>query len=296
MLTRKTHPRSAKVKATAAAVKQRSATPTPTLPPPRPRRSNSRFAAGTPSRTHTPDVIPETPPTAATFKEMQSQLKQLQKVLNRRGSSSSRARSRRSRSGSSGRRREGSITASDTGSDEKRAAFGGFEGKKPYRSLHDRFPFVERRHFKEIFHGTFRTEHLVKLAETAISRVSESQEATDIVHLLRCFGVYTQAVLHYTSDHRLRPLVEAFGTYTAWLQDMSVQYRFDSIRDYHHAFVRTRILLAQDDAAAWATLDQDIMHLLVRKQPPPNAQSISRRRGPNMARARTGKRRSRCVL
>ena len=46
---------------------------------------------------------------------------------------------------------------------------------------------------------------------------------------------------------------------------MSVVYKLDSIRIYNATFIRTRILLGQDDAAAWALENRQCYDLLVRK-------------------------------
>ena len=117
MHIRKTYPCPANAKATGAAVRQRAAIPlsfTLVLQSSRQHRSNSRVAAAPPPSTLTPDIIPEKPPTTAALREMQPQLKQLQKNSNMRANSS-RARSRRSRSRSS---RYRSITVSDAGCNE----------------------------------------------------------------------------------------------------------------------------------------------------------------------------------
>lgn len=46
---------------------------------------------------------------------------------------------------------------------------------------------------------------------------------------------------------------------------MSVVYKFEFIRAYNATFMRTRILLGQDDAGAWTLDSRQYSDLLIRK-------------------------------
>ena len=73
------------------------------------------------------------------------------------------------------------------------------------------------------------------------------QEAKGMSHLLLCMEIYGQIVLHFSAKSLLDPLQQSFSQYRVRLLEMSVIYKFDSIRAYNATFMRTRILLGQDD-------------------------------------------------
>ena len=50
--------------------------------------------------------------------------------------------------------------------------------------------------------------------------------------------------------HEEDPLQQSLSQYRVRLIEMSVIYKFDSIRVYNATFIRTRILLGQDDQEA----------------------------------------------
>ena len=126
------------------------------------------------------------------------------------------------------------------------------EGTKPFLDLAARFPTVLMNHFKQIFFGTFAPENLTKLGQGMADRAAAEapQDAKGMAHMLLCLEVYSQIVLHFSAVSLLGPLQQSLSQYRVRLIEMSVVYKFDSIRTYNAIFMRTRILLGQDDAAA----------------------------------------------
>ncbi len=144
------------------------------------------------------------------------------------------------------------------------------EGTKPFLSLHERYRAVNIKFFKQIFFGTFKPDRLTHLAQNPTDHLDskEVQEVNGMVHLLRCFEVYGQAVCYYAVPTVALRLQEALSDYRVRLAELSIHYKFDSIRAYHHAFMNTRIITAQDDPIAWSIEDRRCNDLLVRKLPP----------------------------
>ena len=141
------------------------------------------------------------------------------------------------------------------------------EGTQPFFDLAARFPTVLMTYFKQIFYGTFQPENLTKLGQGMADRAAleAPQEAKGMAHLLLCLEIYGQIVLHFSARSLLGPLQQSLSQYRVRLIEMSVIYKFDSIRAYNATFMRTRILLGQDDSAAWALEDRRCCDLLVRK-------------------------------
>ena len=140
------------------------------------------------------------------------------------------------------------------------------EGTRPFLDLAARFPTVHMKYFKQIFYGTFQPENLTKLGQGMADRAAaEAQEAKGMAHLLLCLEIYGQIVLFFSIKGWREPLQESLSQYRVRLIEMSVIYKFDSIRAYNATFMRTRILLGQDDHKAWALEDRRCYDLLVRK-------------------------------
>ena len=84
-------------------------------------------------------------------------------------------------------------------------------------------------------------------------------------YLLLCLEVYGQILLHFSAKAVLDSLQQSLSQYRVRLLEMSVIYKFDSIRIYNAVFMRARILLSQDDITAWGLEDRRCSDLLVRK-------------------------------
>lgn len=139
---------------------------------------------------------------------------------------------------------------------------------KPYHTFHKKFRAVNIKYFKQIFFGTFRPEQSIELSRTPYNRMDNHKdvpEATDLIQLLRCFEVYGQAICHYAHSDVVIQLQEALSDYRVRLIDLSVYYTFDSIREYHYAFMYARILNGQDDPISWTAEDESCRNVLIRK-------------------------------
>ena len=66
-------------------------------------------------------------------------------------------------------------------------------------------------------------------------------------HLLLYLEVYSQILLHFSAKAVLDPLQQSLSQYRVRLLEISVIYKFNSIRIYNAVFIRARILLSQDD-------------------------------------------------
>ena len=141
------------------------------------------------------------------------------------------------------------------------------EGTKPFLDLASRFPTVQMKYFKQIFYGTFQPENLTKLGQGMADRAAQEapQEVKGMSHLLLCIEIYGQIVLHFSASSLRYPLQQALSQYRVRLLEMSVIYKFESIRTYNIAFMRTRLLVGQDDPAAWMLEDRRCYDTLVRK-------------------------------
>ena len=147
------------------------------------------------------------------------------------------------------------------------------EGTRPFLDLAGRFPMVQIKYFKQIFFETFQPENLTKLGQGMADRATTEapQDAKGVAHMLLCLEIYGQIVLHFSNVSIRGPLQESLSKYRVRLIEMSVIYKFDSIKAYNATFMRTRILRGQDDPKAWACEDRLCCDLLVRKLGPSEA-------------------------
>ena len=175
----------------------------------------------------------------------------------------------------SGQRRSGRDDSEDDASDSERgdsprASFlHHHAGKEPFLSIHNHYPAVNIKYFKQIFWGTFHPSQSMNLAHDALAWSTgkkEALESTNMVQLLRCFEVYAHAICFFAArPHVALELHEALVRYRVRLMDFSLHYSFQSIRNYHYAFMSKRILSKQDDPVAWLSEDYQCQHYLVLK-------------------------------
>ena len=164
----------------------------------------------------------------------------------------------------------GSSTDSEEGDRPRVSFLHHDQGTRPFIDLAARFPTILMKNFKQIFFGTFQPENLTKLGQRMSDRATSEapQKVKGLGHLLLCLEIYGQIVLHFAKDSRLGPLQQSFSEYRVRLIEMSVIYKFDSVREYNETFMRTRILLGQDDPVAWALEDRRCFDRLVPKVGP----------------------------
>ena len=179
----------------------------------------------TPSGTVTPDVIEENLPLS------QQEIRDLRQELASMRDSLATANSRGRVSKSHSRRRRHRHYISDSSSDSEegdwpRVSFVHANGTKPFLSLHKRFHAVNIKYFKQIFFGTFKSDHLTKLSHGYTTRAvnEDPQEASGMVHLLRCLEVYSQAIAFFAHPAVESSLHRALSDYRIHLSELSVNY------------------------------------------------------------------------
>ena len=89
-----------------------------------------------------------------------------------------------------------------------------------------------------------------------------SHEPKGATQLLQCFRVYVMAVVYYARESVKFELTWALEDYRFRLAQYSYAYKFDSVRDYNHAFMNARRHEGQDDPLAWRTEDPRCSMLL----------------------------------
>ena len=144
-------------------------------------------------------------------------------------------------------------------------------GKRPFLSLHEHYPAVNIKYFKQIYWGTFHPSKSMKLAHDALTwsstpKAKKDNEPESMVQLLRCFEVYGHAICFFASRPEVAlELHEALVRYRVRLMEFSLYFSFDSIRTYHYSFMAKRILSRQDDPVAWLAEDYRCQHYLIPK-------------------------------
>ena len=72
---------------------------------------------------------------------------------------------------------------------------------------------------------------------------------------------------HYARPTVALKLQEALSEVRVRVSDLSVMYKYESVREYIYSFMAARILSGQDNPAAWATEDRRCFDLLYHKTP-----------------------------
>ena len=147
------------------------------------------------------------------------------------------------------------------------------EGASPmFHSLIARFPMVDTEHFKNIRDNKFKVENIIKLSteyesvqpknkylrigSTEVEYREEDALASDargITHLLRAFLIYCQIVIHIAHAGTQMELQAAMHVYIDQLLGWSLLYTFESIRQFHFGFHKSRLVEGVDDPRGWRT-------------------------------------------
>ena len=159
------------------------------------------------------------------------------------------------------------------------------EGNRPFLTLYEHYPAVNLKYLKQIYFGSFQPSKSMALAHNALvwsttPKAKKGKDETfpdpvDMTELLRSFEVYGHAICFFAArPHVALELYEALVRYRIRLMDLSLVYRFDSVRTYYYAFMGRRILIGQDDPVAWNSEDYTCTHYLI-PRPKPAAQTSS---------------------
>ncbi|KAI4085946.1 MAG: hypothetical protein L6R37_008455, partial [Teloschistes peruensis] len=128
------------------------------------------------------------------------------------------------------------------------------------------FPSVGKKMLTKMFHSQFSVEDLPKL-HTYVLKTSAT-ELKDFAQLMRSFEVYGQIICAFTHENNEMAIQQALADYRMRLYKLQETYTFPSIRDYHLAFVQTRIIESEDLPLPWKTPDPELLYRLVPKAQP----------------------------
>ena len=232
------------------------------------------------SRTASPEFVPDSQPSRAEIPgtpppssraELRAEIAHLHEKLQHRHRRSSRHRRRSGRDDS-----ESESSDSEAGDGPKVSFLHHHAGNKPFLSLHEHYPAVNIKYFKQIYWGTFQPRHSMRLAHDPLTwsntpkgkkdKDDVTPETTNMIQLMRCFEVYGHAICFFAAKPQVAwQLHEALVRYRIRLMDFSLHFNFISIRTYHYAFMARRILSGQDDPAAWLAEDYQCQHYLILK-------------------------------
>ena len=164
------------------------------------RTASPDFIPGTPPPSRR--VIPETPPLSSQA-DMEEELAYLRRKLHRHRRQTSRHRHRGDKDDS-----EDESSDSEAG-DGHRVSFLHHAGNKPFLSIHEQYPAVNIKYFKQIYWGTFQPRKSMRLAYDALAwsttpkgkkdKDDATPESTNMVQLLRCFEVYAHAICFFAA-------------------------------------------------------------------------------------------------
>lgn len=137
--------------------------------------------------------------------------------------------------------------------------------------LFKRYPAIDKIHFKAIKENTFKPINVVKLtinlvlernkvkilavgSDVAFEAREEDAvqgEVKGLSHLIRCFLIYMNILLHFTHQSMKESLQIGMLAYVEQLWSYSGSSTFESIRQYHFLFHFLRIQEGINDGALW---------------------------------------------
>ncbi|MCJ1456345.1 hypothetical protein MMC28_006706 [Mycoblastus sanguinarius] len=132
-----------------------------------------------------------------------------------------------------------------------------------------RFPNIDPLYLTKIFRGTIHPEGLIWLD---VDRQDASPpDFSDLAHLLYCFEIYGQ-ILCILADPQAGlkeiELQRALSDYKIRLLKLSKVASFESLREWHKAFVGVQIREGQDRVEGWRERREGLAQLLKRKVAP----------------------------
>ena len=163
--------------------------------------------------------------------------------------------------------------------------------------LSRRYPAIDETHFKAIKENKFRPINVVKLSTDVVLDRSKvkiltvgsdvaleareedaiANELKSVSHLIRCFILYMNILLHFTHNALEKPLRIGMLAYAEQLWSFSSSYTFESIRNYHFLFHQLRTKRGLDDGALWAEGDRDLERKLRLKPTQPDSNPAFKR-------------------
>lgn len=160
-------------------------------------------------------------------------------------------------------------------SDQPRLSFLNTQGENRIsESIFTKFPYVKRKLVEDIWHNRLSLEGFQELASDPLPHL-DTGELPKFREMLRGFEVYSQIVCWFAGHEAVPDLYDAFSTYRLQLLSFLGTYTLDSVRTFHHTFVRIRLPLRQDDPMAWATRVEQIERTCLVTRTNPSRERIS---------------------
>lgn len=156
----------------------------------------------------------------------------------------------------------------DTSSpEESRSSFRTTDYDTALPIIRARFPEVDPLYLTKIFRGTITPEGLVWLD---VNREDATPaDFPTLSHLLYCFEIYGQIIGVFTSFQGIEQEVDlqkALADYRIRLLKLSKAATFESLREWHKAFLETQFRDGQDRVEGWTARREDLGVLLKRKR------------------------------
>lgn len=153
--------------------------------------------------------------------------------------------------------------------------------------LFERYPAIDEMHLKAIKENTFKPINVVKLttemvldrnkvkllavgSDVAVEAREEDAvlgELKGLSHLIRCFLIYTNILVHFAQESLQKSLWIGMLAYVEQLWSFSSTSTFESVRQYHFLFHSMRIRRGIDDGALWGQGDSNLERRTLRLKP-----------------------------
>ncbi|MCJ1467793.1 hypothetical protein MMC07_006418 [Pseudocyphellaria aurata] len=133
--------------------------------------------------------------------------------------------------------------------------------------LFERYPAIDEIYLKAIKENTFKPINVVKLTtEMFLDRNEvEAREEDALIgdleglyHLIRCFLIYINILVHFTPEPLQNTLWIGMLAYVEQLWSFSDTCTSESVRQYHFIFHSIRIRNGIDDGALWGQVDSNL--------------------------------------
>ena len=84
---------------------------------------------------------------------------------------------------------------------------------------------------------------------------AQPSDLKNAMHLIQCFLIYTQIVLHFINPAIQMDLTQAFLFYVDRLFKHASIRTWESVRNFHFIFHKSCLARGVDDPAVWRTVD-----------------------------------------
>jgi hypothetical protein len=109
-------------------------------------------------------------------------------------------------------------------------------------------PYIRKKLVEGIWHNRLSLEGFSELASEPLPHLNTG-ELPKVRAMLRGLEVYSRTVYWFANKEVALNLYDAFSPYRLHLISLLGTYTFESVRVFHHTFVRIRLPLKQDDPA-----------------------------------------------